>query len=101
MEAARERAAVKGSSHLRWVSRPERALGGAAVASAEWAASSAVPLSTRFSALPEPGLGVRRARRLVLRHSRGTAKGVGFGGDAPGFRFQLCHLLAVQLRRIA
>ena len=54
-----------------------------------------------FCTAPTPNVyGMGTARGLVHGYSREMVKSMGFKSDKPGFKFQLCHVLAVRQRQI-
>ena len=54
-----------------------------------------------FCTAPTPNVyGMGTARGLVHGYSREMVKSMGFKSDTPGFKFQLCHVLAVRQRQI-
>lgn len=54
-----------------------------------------------FCTAPTPNVyGMETARGLVHGYSREMVKSVGFKSDTPGFKLQLCRMLAVLQRQI-
>ena len=66
---------------------------------AEW--MDGQPQFSLFCTAPTPNVyGMGTARGLVHGYSREMVKSMGFKSDTPGFKFQLCHVLAVRQRQI-